>query len=420
MTPEPESPQQLLAARLALFDDAVALRIPERIPVVARFGGLLADLEGVTRQALYEDPELAQRALENAMLRFAPDSGSGQWHTPGPSLALGDRSTRWPGHDLPPNVSFQYHEHEFTKPEDYDAFLTDPSDWAIRTYLPRVFSKLAGLSQLPPLSFAAFGYYAAFQHSHLFALPEMVTAFEALAEAARAQLAWLAAMADSARRLAAMGFPSLPYLRGALLEAPFDFISDTMRGMHGIFLDMRRRPDKLLAAEEKVIGIQLEVALSASRARNCPYAFFPLHRGSDGFMSLQAFERFYWPQLRAMMLQLIDAGITPVVFYEGNWEQRLPYLADLPKGKTIGMFQRSDIFQVMEALRGVMCVMGGMPVSMLSGSTPEEVRTYTRRVCQCAREGGGFIMTTDIGELEGCNPELVKVWIETTKQCAAV
>jgi hypothetical protein len=413
------TPEQMLAERKELFDDALALRRPRRVPVLARFGGLLAELEGVTRQAMYEDPALAQRALENAMLRFQPDSGSGMWHTPGPSVALGDRSTKWPGHGNPPDVSFQYNEREFMKAEDYDAFLADPSDWAVRTYLPRVFGELQGLSLLPPLPFALFGYYALFQFGHLFALPEMVSAFEALAKAGRAQMAWLSAYRESARRLEALGFPGLAVLRGSLLEAPFDFLSDTLRGMRGIFLDMRRCPEKLLAAQEKVIGCQIETARLVTAARKIPYAFIPLHRGSDGFIALPAFERFYWPQLKTLMLGLIDAGITPVVYYEGCWQQRLKYLAELPKGKTIGIFQQTDIFNVLDALQGVMPVMGGMPVSMLISSKAEEVREYTQRVCERANRSGGFIMTTDIGELEGCNPELVQVWIDTTRNCFA-
>ena len=49
----------------------------------------------------------------------------------------------------------------------------------------------------------------------------------------------------------------------------------------------------------------------------------PLHRGSDGFMSLKQFEEFYWPALKAIMLKMIEKGITPCPFLEGTWDQRL-------------------------------------------------------------------------------------------------
>ena len=411
-----KNPQELYAERDQRFKDALALRPTDRVPISARFGSLLADMEGVTRQAMYEDTELAYRALEHAMLRFQPDHGSGLYHTPGPSAALGDRSTKWPGYGNGPNVSFQFNEHEFMKAEDYDAFLEDPADFAIRTYLPRVFSQLEAFAQFPPLAFTMLGYYSMMQFIHLFTTPEMVKAFESLCRAAQAQVAWVNAARESSLRLAALGFASFPIVQGALVEAPFDFMSDTLRGMRGIFRDLRLNPDKLLAAEEKIIGPQVETAIAICRARNFPYAFLPLHRGSDGFISIPDFERFYWPQLKTVLLRLVAAGITPVVFYEGIWDQRLKYLAKLPPGKTVGLFQRSDIFKVKEVLGNVMCIVGGMPVSMLIGSNPEEVRDYTRRICEVIGKGGGFVMTTDVGELEGCNPELIKVWIDTTKE----
>jgi uroporphyrinogen-III decarboxylase len=156
--------------------------------------------------------------------------------------------------------------------------------------------------------------------------------------------------------------------------------------------------------------------LAACRARNITWAFIPLHRGSDGFLSLQAFERFYWPQLKRIILALIDAGITPFVNWEGTWNQRLEYLAELPKGKVVSIFQSSDIFKVKEILGDIMCILGGMPAIMLMSATPGEIRDHTRKLCQMAGKGGGFIMTTDIGELEGCDPALIEVWMDATRE----
>ena len=139
--------------------------------------------------------------------------------------------------------------------------------------------------------------------------------------------------------MAALGFPGAAFFagggRGRAASAPFDFMSDTLRGVRGIFLDMRRCPEKLLAAEEKVTNIQLKECIAGSIAKTSVGEFagcwLALHRGSDGFISMRDFERFYWPQLKRLLLGLIDAGITPTVFYEGCWDQRLQYLAELPK-----------------------------------------------------------------------------------------
>ncbi len=410
---EGKTTEQLFAERNQRVVDATLLKQPDRIPVIMGMGYMLAELGNITKQELYENPEKAQEILEMAAQRFQPDMLMGAWHTPKPSQALGDRMTNWPGYGLGPNGSFQFVEHEFMKAEDYDDFLEDPADWAVRVYTPRAFSKLEGLSMMPPLGMWLFGYYNTFNYPFLLA-PPVMAAFEAILKAARLTAEWIGQSMESAKRLAALGFPPLTFL-STLVEAPFDTMSDTLRGMRGIFLDMKRCPDKLLLAQEKVGRFQIEHAVFSTRATGIPTAFIPLHRGSDGFMSLPQFEKFYWPQLKDMMLALIDNGITPWVYYEGVWDKRLEYLAELPRGKTVGFFQRSDIFKVKEILGDTMCIIGGMPLSMFRDGTPGQIREYTHKVCQEAGKDGGFIFTTNVMELEGCDPELVQAWVNAVK-----
>ena len=222
-------------------------------------------------------------------------------------------------------------------------------------------------------------------------------------------------MFASIQRMAALGFPP-SFMAGSIVEAPFDFMSDTLRGMRGIMLDMLRNPEELLAAEEKVLEIQLEHAVVFAGATGLKAALVPLHRGSDGFMSLAQFERFYWPQLKRLLLALVDNGITPVVLYEGVWDKRLDYLTELPKGKTVGWFQKSDIFRVKEALGDTMCIMGGMPNSLLMGGSREEVRERTRDLCKRVGKNGGFIMSSSVGELSGSKLENLRAWVDATRE----
>jgi hypothetical protein len=408
--------EQLRAERQKRVSDAMEMRQPDRVPISVPFGNLLADMEGITRQELYNDPAKARVALGKAALRFQPDMAGGVFYSPGPSRVLGDRMTKWPGSGLSENSSFQYHEGEYMKAGDYDAFLADPADWAVRVYLPRVFSELEGLALLPHLGMASLGYFAMSGGIMDLARPPVARAFHALFHAAQIQATWFEQMMETAKYMYDLGFFSSPFAAGEMMAAPFDFMSDTLRGMRGIFLDMRRCPEKLLAAEEKVLQFQLENAIARCKAKGVSSVGIPLHRGSDGFISLPAFEKFYWPQFKSMLLSLIDAGIRPFVFWEGVWDQRLHYLAELPKGKILSLFHNSNIFKVKEVLGGVMCIMGGMPVGLLAGGTPDEVRERTRKVCQTVGKDGGFVMTTEIAELEGCKPELIQVWVDATKE----
>jgi uroporphyrinogen-III decarboxylase len=408
-------PSAEFLARDKRVQDAVQLKQPDRIPLLMGMGYHLAEMGGVTKQALYEDFELTQGLLEKAAQMYQPDLLMGAWHSPGPSQALGDRMTKWPGYELGPNGSFQFNEQEFMKAEDYDAFLKDPADWAIRVYTPRAFANCEGLAMLPPLGMFLFGYYNTLISFPAFTAPPIVSAIEAIYKAAQETGVWLGQAMESAQRLAALGFPPFTMLTN-MCEAPFDFMSDTLRGMRGIFLDMLRIPDKLLAAEDKVADFQLETVFNAVKVNGIPYCFIPLHRGSDGFMSLPQFEKFYWPQLKDMMLRLIDEGITPWVYYEGVWDDRLEYLAELPKGKSIGSFQDSNIFKVKEVVGDTMCIFGGMSIPLLKNGTPESIREYTHKVCEEVGKDGGFVMATGVMELEGCKPELIQAWADATKE----
>lgn len=412
-----KTPEQLCAERAKRFEDAIALRQPDRIPIQLGFSYFLAEWGGVTKQELHENPDKAQELLEKAALYFRPDSAMGVFGGGGPQMSriLGDRMMKWPGYGLGPNDTFQFVENDYMKAEDYDDFLLDPSDWGIRVMWPRIASKLEGLSMLPHLGTSVLG----LSYGPIIPAlnnPKIIEAAMALKEAAEASARDFARMMESTQRMAALGFPPTIFGSCAMALAPYDALSDTMRGMRGIMIDMHKRPEKLLAAIEKMRVIITRDTINTCRATGLKFAGSMLHRGSDGFMSLKQFETFYWPSLKQMWLDFIDAGITPFVFYEGFWEHRLKYLAELPKGKTIGMFQSTDIYKVKEVLGDTMCIIGGMPNSLLQGGTVEEIRALTKRLCEEVGRGGGYIMGTQIGEMEGSKPELVKAWVEATQE----
>ncbi len=395
---------------------AIQLRQPDCIPIILPMSYMLADIGGISRQELHDDTEKAQELLEKAAVEFQPDAIFGLFPPdPKPHLLLGDRMTTFPGHGSSPNSEYQFNEKEFMQAEDYDEFLEDPADWAVRVYLPRVFAGLEGLSLLQPLGLFLNGSYSVLGLGTL-NIPALAETFQTLAKAAQAAAEDIALMARNIRRTADLGFSSGFVVSSMQVTAPFDFMSDTLRGMRGIMLDLYRRPEQLLAAEEKVSRLQLKNAINIRRTTGTKTCFIPLHRGSDGFMSLPQFEKFYWPQLKKVILTLIENDITPYIFYEGNWDKRLSYLAELPPGKTAGWFHTSDIFKVKEMLGSIMCIIGGMPNSLLVSGTIEKVREHTKIVCETVGKGGGFIMCTGVGEMSGSRPELVKAWVEATRE----
>ena len=92
------------------------------------------------------------------------------------------------------------------------------------------------------------------------------------------------------------------------------------------------------------LPILAESTIPAAKMSGCPYIFIPLHKGVDTFMSLDQFKNFYWPSLRELMIQFIDEGLVPCPLWEGNGDSRLEVIKDIPQGKAIYIFEKTDIF----------------------------------------------------------------------------
>jgi uroporphyrinogen-III decarboxylase len=296
------------------------------------------------------------------------------------------------------------------KAEEYDAFLSDPSDFMLRRYWPRIFGALGPLKDLPSL--ASIYSYAGFGRMSAFAEPGVSSALEALVSAAREAKRMLSGSAEFSEKMEKLGFP--PQF-GSMTHAPFDMLSDFLRGTKGAMLDMFRKPDQVLQAVEKIYPVTLQNALAAKK-RGIPRVFIPLHKGIDSFMSPDHFKRFYWPTLKRLILALIEEGLTPFAFWEGNCTSRLELIAqDIPRGKAVYMFESSDIFRAKEVLGDTVCIRGNVPLSILHGGTPGDVRAYCRQLIDKVGKGGGFIMDA-ASNLDDAKPENLKAMIEFTKE----
>lgn len=81
----------------------------------------------------------------------------------------------------------------------------------------------------------------------------------------------------------------------------------------------------------------------------------------------------------------------------------------------VGMFDRSDMVKVKRELGDVMAIAGGMPITLLHSGTPEQVRDETRRLIDTLGVDGGFMMFAS-SVLDEADPELVRVWLEETRE----
>ena len=385
-----KSTEQLYEEREKRVRDAIEIKEPDRIPLTIEIK--TSAYAGIPNSAAYYDPIGYKRAIRKITLDLEPDMCNAGLPTSGDALeALGVKNRLWPGGPLPPDYDYQFIETEFMKEDEYDLFLSDPSDFMVRHFLPRMYGALAPLAKLPPLGVLFQGFEGI---TPTFASPEFVKLARALARAGQATRKFRKTIGDSYEELAVLGFPAFAHVgTGGVGGAPYDTVSSFLRGMKGAMLDMYRRPEKLLQACDMILERRIATARPADPKKrgNPKRTGMPLWRGDKSFMSDKQFEKFYWPGLKKALQATIDLGYVPVPFFEAEFGDRLERLLELPKGKVIASVEHMDAVKAREILKGHTCIMVRSPLSSKLWSV-REVEKYTKELIDKCGKGPGLIL----------------------------
>ena len=283
--------------------DAVQLNLPDRVPFMPVFNFFQAGYGGITcEEAMYDHNKLV-RAAKKTIIDFEPDMYASPF-----AVALGKlldilecKYLMWPGRHFPAHQPFQFVEGEYMRAEEYEDLIFDPTGFMLRQYLPRVYGALTPFEHLP--IFPAHYYTRFLTSTAVFADSALAGALKTLIQAGGQAQELLKKAKEFAIEMTALGYPCQS---SSVAHSPFDYLGDHLRGTRGIMLDMYRRPNKLLEAMEKLLPFILHEPIAAARRSGVPFVFIPLHKGIDGFMSLDQFRTFYWPPLRKLILRLIE------------------------------------------------------------------------------------------------------------------
>lgn len=403
--------------RITLIRDAIQLRHkPGRIPICPSAGFFPIEYAGITMYDAMYDYRALKKAWETYHNDFEPDAYTGPTSiVPGRVLDILDMTLyHWPGHGVAGDREYQFVEGEYMRSAEYQDLIDDPTAFFLTVYFPRIFGSLKPFETLPllppvneipviPPTVMRFGTEA------------VQKAFQSLGQAGKEALRWRDAVAQINAGIMGKGFPAFS---GGFTKAPFDVIGDSLRGTTGVMLDIFRHPDELKEACERLTPIMVKCGAAACRANGHIMPFIPLHKGADGFMSEDMFRTFYWPTLRKLIIGLINEGMVPQLFAEGSYNERLEVICDIPKGKAVWWFDRTDMKRAKETVGQVACVAGNMPLDLLCTGTPRQVRDYCLNLMEVAGTNGGFIFSSGAG-IQGSKAENVKAMMEAAKEYGA-
>ena len=398
--------------RVTRFVKAIKLEEPDRVPVILPSGYYPAIYAGYTFKDVMYDYKKMSAAWKKFNRDFKGDTFSSPGLVyPGRVIEMIDHKLhKWPGHGLPDNAPmYQFVEGNYMKPEEYDEFMENPTEFWMRTFLPRTAGALESFRKLAPFNpimTNPLGWVSSF------ADPEVRKSFETLIACGKEIVAWREAVAEVNNDALANGQASFG---GGMGGAPFDNLSDVLRGTTGIVMDMYRQPKKVKEAMERLVPIVVKLAVKMSDASLSPVVSMPLHKGENSFMSGKAFEEFYWPSFKAVLMGMINEGLVPMPFAEGNYEPRLDVIKEMPRSGVVWYFEVMDMAKAKEKLGGVACIAGNVPSSLIVTSTPTIVKEACRKLIESCAPGGGYILTGASG-VSNCNPANLHALMEAAEE----
>ena len=351
-----EELKALYDVRLGRYQAAIALEPVDRMPIATGSNYFAEVYSGNTHQQTIYDPEKWLEA-EMAFARDFPEVDVLRDNRIyGPLLdAVGCRTYRLPGKDLPPGSQFQFVESEYMKPDEYDRLIENPVNFMLEIFLPRI---LGDFSQ-----------------------PGSIRSSMALLKGGMASVHMGQVMRNRSIRLQEeCGMPQP--MTGAFI-APFDVIADVMRGLNGTMMDMFRNPEKLTAACDVLVDEMVNFALATADPFKRYPIFVPTHKPM--FLSPEQFDTFYWPSFKKTLEALIENGYTIRAYLEGDWSHHWHHMLELPKGSVLcDIDTQGDIFKALEDIGHHQCVAGGIAESLFILGTPEEIRDRVKELCDYA------------------------------------
>lgn len=385
-----EDMKRLYEERLGRYQAAMALKPVDRMPIATGTNYFAEVYSGNTMQETIYDP-VKWLEGEMAFIRDFPEVDALRDNRIfGPLFdAVGCKTYRLPGRDLPPGTQFQFVEQEYMKADEYDMLIENPMRFMMHVFLPRVLGELAE--------------------------PGSIRSGIALLKGGMAFAQFAQIMQNRSIRLQQdCGMPQP--MTGAFL-APFDAVADVMRGLNATMLDMFRQPDKLIAACDRLVEEMVNFGLALADPFKRYPIFVPTHKAM--FLSPDQFDTFYWPSFKRTMETLIENGYRVRAYLEGNWGPYWHRMLELPKGTVVcDIDNQGDIFKALDDIGHHQCVVGGMPDSLLILGSPREVRERVKTLCEAAGRDKRLIINGGCAIPYDTKPENYRAMIDAILEFA--
>lgn len=179
---------------------------------------------------------------------------------------------------------------------------------------------------------------------------------------------------------------------GAVFSNPVDTLFDYCRGFKGTLTDLRRQPDKVKAACDKLWEVYNLPRLDRPVAK-FPYACHMTHIAP--YLSPKQFEEIYWPYEKRWIERAAAAGTKVWIMLEGSWKNVWHHFLEVPKDSCILHIDDDDICQAKKELGDHQIIEGGLKVAAVRTESIDKIKDDIKRVIDVCAPGDGFLFCTD-------------------------
>jgi len=190
-----------------------------------------------------------------------------------------------------------------------------------------------------------------------------------------------------------------------------------MRGLRWL-TDIHRRRDKIKQAADMIVDGLIAGALISARA-NRKYSnmmMIECHRGGNTYFSPRIFSEIYLPYLKKMVNSFTNEGFNVFLHLDSSYDLNLEYFRELPKGRVVlELDGTTDIVKAKRILGDCCCIKGDVPATLLELGSARDVENYCKKLIDVVGEGGGFILSNACEIPVNAKFENVKTLLNTAK-----
>jgi hypothetical protein len=167
------------------------------------------------------------------------------------------------------------------------------------------------------------------------------------------------------------------------------------RGIKNSLIDLRRMPEKVIAASDAIFRSR-PLPFTADENPNKECIILAAYHPEGGFLSEEMFDKLFFNNMRDMAMPFTQQGAKILAGIEGRFLNTIDRYKCFPEGSVLFMLDQDDPFEVYKKIKGWASVATGVPTGLLALGSKEECLDYVKRAFDTFAPGGGFLFMPSV------------------------